>query len=227
MLNILVIEDHALVREGLVLTLHQLEEEITVHEAATCEGACRVLAKKGDFDLLLLDLGLPGTDGMTCLTQLRKLYPSIPVVIVSAYNDANTVKRALNKGASGFVPKSYSSDRLLAALREVLAGGIFTPYQARSAKLGPYLPPTDLPPLRGHASVADLGLSVRKLEILSLLVRGMTNRDIAAHMGLSEGTVKIQLTLIFKALRVANRSQAIVAVTKYGITDGITDGITV
>ncbi|MQY52660.1 response regulator transcription factor [Rhodocyclus tenuis] len=214
MLKLLVVEDHTLVREGLVRTLCQLESEVLVLEAADCDCAAALLEQEGDFDLILLDLGLPGIDGLTCLSLIRSRYPTIPVVIVSAYDDALTVARALKAGASGFVPKAYSGERLLAALREVLNGGIFAPDRLMPMKLGPELPPL---PIGGGADPAEFGLTERQVDVLSLMVRGKSNRDIGIRLGLTEGTVKIHTTAIFKALGVSSRTQALVAVNRFGI----------
>jgi DNA-binding NarL/FixJ family response regulator len=214
MLKLLVVEDHALVREGLVQTLRQLEDEVQIFEAGDCDCAGRLLEQERDFDLVLLDLGLPGIDGLSCLGIIRQRYPAIPVVIVSAYDDAHTVNRALKAGASGFVPKAYSSERLIAALREVLEGRIFTPEQMMPINLGADLPHA---PIGGKADPSEFGLTERQSEVLALMTRGKSNRDIAEQLGLSEGTVKIHITAIFKALGVASRTQALVAVARYGI----------
>ena len=214
MLKLLVIEDHTLVREGLVQTLRQLDSEVVVFEAGDCDGASAILEQEQDFDLVLLDLALPGVDGLACLDIFRKRYPAIPVVIVSAYDDHLTVNRALKHGASGFVPKAYSSDRLLAALRQVLDGSIYVPEQMMPVNLSAGLPP---PPLGGESRPSEFGLTDRQAEVLSLMARGKSNRDIAAELGLSEGTVKIHITAIFKALGVSSRTQALVAVARHGI----------
>lgn len=217
MLKLLVVEDHTLVREGLVQTLHQLDEEISVFEAANFPFACQLLEQGHDFDLVLLDLGLPGTDGMTCLATLRKQYPTMPVVIVSAHDDAPTINRALKNGASGFVPKSYSCERLIGALRDVIDGRIFTPDRALPVDFGTAPPAASQRKPGQSASAEDFGLTERKAEILSLIVRGKSNREIAAHLDLTEGTVKIHITSIFKSLGVSSRTQALVAVAKHGI----------
>lgn len=127
MLSLLVVEDHALVREGLVQTLRQLDTSVTVHEAADSDAANAMLDSGLLVDLMVLDLGLPGVDGLSYLVSLRQHYPAIPVVILSAYDDAHTVGRAMKCGAAGFVSKTYSSERLLGALREVLDGRVFRP----------------------------------------------------------------------------------------------------
>lgn len=213
MIKLLVVEDHALVREGLVQTLRQLDEEVDILAVADGDSASAVLEKGQQFDLILLDIGLPGVDGLSCLRAFRHRFPSMPVVILSAYDDAHTVGKAMKCGAASFVPKTYSSDRLLAVLRQVLAGGVFAPEQ------NPAPPITFLPGAaeKGDADPADFGLTDRQAEVLGLMAHGRSNRDIAALLGLSEGTVKIHLTAIFKALGVSSRTQAMVAIARHGI----------
>lgn len=214
MLKLLVIEDHALVREGLVQTLHQLDADVVILEAADCNAGCAILGLADDFDLVLLDLALPGIDGLTCLNLLRQQHPGLPVVIVSAYDDAHTVNRALKAGAAGFVPKAYSGDRLLDALRMVLDGTIFVPEQTLPANNGIGLA---VPAAGKDVSAGEIGLTGRQTDVLSLMVKGRSNREIAELLGLSEGTVKIHITAIFKALGVASRTQALVAVARQGL----------
>ena len=214
MLKLLVIEDHALVREGLVQTLRQLDAKVTVMEAADCESGCAILAEADDFDLVMLDLALPGIDGLTCLNLLRQRYPALPVVIVSAYDDAHTVNRALKAGAAGFVPKAYSGGKLLDALRSVLDGVIFVPEASLPSQSGSGIA---MPPAGKGVSPAEAGLTERQADVLGLMVKGRSNREIAELLGLSEGTVKIHITAIFKALGVSSRTQVLVAVTKHNI----------
>ena len=172
MLKLLVIEDHALVREGLVRLLAQIgEDKVLVLDRPDFESALELLESEDEFDLILLDLALPGIDGFAGLDVLRRQFPAIPVAVVSAFDDLPTVTRVMNLGASGFIPKAFSGEALLAAVRQVLA----------------------------------------------LMVRGLSNREIAEQLGLSEGTVKIHATAVFKALGVGSRTQALVAVTRYGI----------
>ena len=210
MLKLLVIEDHTLVREGLVQTLRRLDKRVRVVEAPDCDLAlARILHEADhDFDLALLDLGLPGTDGLTCLEVLRKLYPAMPVV-----------SRALKNGASGFVPKSYSSEDLIDALREVLDGQIFTPDRIRPPKRDIDLPlPLPLPLQYGEATrAAQFGLTGRQTEILTLVRNGKANREIAEHLGISEGTVKNHIAGVYRLLGVSSRTQALLAIEKYNI----------
>lgn len=214
MLKLLVVEDHALVREGLVRLLGQVEEEARVFEAADFELALAVLDNEEEFDLVLLDLALPGIDGFAGLDILRRRYPAMPVVVVSAFDDAPTVTRVLNLGASGFIPKTFSGEALLSAVREVLAGNIFRPSGQNGARLDDATP---LPPSTAGVRPEEVGLTDRQAQVLCLMVRGLSNRDIADQLDLSEGTVKIHATAVFKALGVTSRTQALIAATRYGI----------
>ena len=214
MLKLLVVEDHALVREGLVRLLGQIEEGVSVQESADLEAALTLLDNEGEFDLLLLDLALPGVDGFAGLDILRRRYPGMPVAVVSASNDGPTIKRVLNLGASGFIPKASSGEALLSAVREVLDGNIFRPVCQQSSRIDDEMP---LPPSKVGVRPEEIGLTDRQAQVLALMVRGMSNRDIAEQLELSEGTVKIHATAVFKTLGVTSRTQALVAVSRYDI----------
>lgn len=217
MLKLLVVEDHALVREGLVRLLGQIEDDTHVFDSADFESALMVLDNEGEFDLVLLDLALPGIDGFAGLDILRRRYPAMPVAVVSAFDDLPTVTRVLNLGASGFIPKAFSGEELLSAVRDVLAGNLFRPGDRQGSRLDDATP---LPPSGISVQPADVGLTERQAQVLALMVRGLSNRDIADQLDLSEGTVKIHATAVFKTLGVNSRTQALVAVARYGINFG-------
>lgn len=214
MLKLLVVEDHALVREGLVGLLSQIEEGVSVFDSADFESALGVLDSEGDFDLVLLDLALPGIDGFAGLDILRRRYPAMPVAVVSAFDDMPTVTRVINLGASGFIPKALNGECLLQAVREVLAGNIFRPSGQAMARMDDAVP---VPPSSVSVRPEDIGLTDRQAQVLCLMVRGLSNRDIAEQLDLSEGTVKIHATAVFKALGVNSRTQALVTAARYRI----------
>jgi DNA-binding NarL/FixJ family response regulator len=126
-MKVLVVDDHALIRDALRRVLEQLEREVTVFEAGDCGQAFRVIEAQPDLDLVLLDLNLPGMQGLAALTELRTRYPAVSVVVVSAANDRVSVTQALDHGAMGYIPKSSSNELLASALRLVVSGGIYIP----------------------------------------------------------------------------------------------------
>ena len=207
MLKILVIEDHALVREGLLQALRILEDEVETLGAQDADAALELLTRDGDVDLVLLDLMLPGTSGMALLGVLRKRFPAIPVVILSALDDPDTVARSLRQGAAGFIPKSSSTDLMIGALRQILAGEVYLPPRLRDA--------TSRGDNGRGKSVADrYSLTPGQTRVLELLTQGKTNRQIADLLGVTEGTIKIHVSAIFKAMNVTNRSQALLLASR-------------
>lgn len=211
-MKILVADDHALFREGLRYVLAGLGSDVEIVEARDGAEALALAAGRRDLDLVLLDLAMPGVDGFAGLHALRKHIPAVPVVILAASEDSADVRLALNSGAMGFIPKSSTSSVMLSALRLVLAGGVYLPpaFLERSAR-------------PGTASVAptleSLGLTARQRDVLRLLGEGQSNKEIAQALGLVEGTVKLHVSAILKALNVDNRTQAVIAAARLlGIT---------
>jgi DNA-binding NarL/FixJ family response regulator len=162
-----------------------------------------------DIDMMILDLMLPGTKGQTFLPLVRRRFPTVPVVVLSALDDADTVSRVMKAGASGFVSKSGSSTELLDALRAVLSGDIYLP-----AKLQELVNRSDVAQGDGKALVQRFGLTPAQARVLELLAEGRSNRQIGELLGLTEGTVKIHASAIIKAMGVTNRSEAALMVTR-------------
>lgn len=210
MLTILLIEDHALVREGLSQILKHLDPVVRLLEAADGNQAMALLENEQNIDLVLLDLALPGVDGSTWMSSQRKRFPSLPMVVVSAYDDPQTIKRVMKAGAAGFVSKAAPAEALLDALRQVLAGVVIEPVTVKSTAMGIDEPSEATLQTRAH----DFGLSPRQSEVLRLMAKGKSNREIAQILGLTEGTVKIHGTAIYRALGVTSRTQALVAVSR-------------
>jgi DNA-binding NarL/FixJ family response regulator len=182
----------------------------------------RFVAQHPDVDLILLDLNLPDQDGFSVLAELRKNHPAISVVVVSAHQDRDNVVRALDLGALGFIPKSASRKVILAALQLVFSGGIYIPPQVLSQ---PELAPAaaqpaasggarTVQPERLPASPADLGLTERQVDVLALMMQGKSNKAICRVLNLAEPTVKNHVRAILKALKVTNRTEAVIAVSE-------------
>ena len=216
MLKILLIEDHALVREGMTHLLHQLDEEVMVFEAANGEDGVVVLEANADLDMVLLDLSLPGIDGLSWMKIQRKRFPAVPMLVVSAHDDGATIAKVMSAGAAGFVPKAQSADRLLESLNRVLAGEIVDPGATPTYPIGIDNPEV-MKPAGGKTRPKDIGLTRRQVDVLDLLIKGKTNREIGILLGLTEGTVKLHVTAVLKALGVKSRTQALVAATRHRV----------
>jgi DNA-binding NarL/FixJ family response regulator len=213
-MKILVADDHELIREALRHVLKVLDENVTVLEARDGGSACRLVNEHVDLDLLLLDLNLPGTSGFATLAELRRDHAALPVVILSAQEDATTMRAALDGGAMGFIPKSANNAVMLSALRLVLSGGRYVPPELLNAAPGVALSGA---PVSAPKSPAELGLTERQLDVLALVAQGKSNKQICRDLGLAEATVKIHVTAILRTLKVASRAQAIVAVNRLGL----------
>ncbi|MDP2134784.1 MAG: response regulator transcription factor [Sulfuritalea sp.] len=202
MLNLLVVEDHALVREGLLAALKNLDAETRTFGVPDANEAINILESE-DIDMMILDLMLPGTKGQTFLPLVRRRFPTVPVVVLSALDDADTVSRVMKAGASGFVSKSGSSAELLKALHAVLAGEIYLP-----PKLQELTNRSESAHGEGKSLAQRFGLTPAQTRVLELLADGRSNRQIGELLGLTEGTVKIHVSAIMKSMGVTNRSEA-------------------
>ncbi len=214
-MKFLVIDDHALIRQALQNMLRVLDSSAKVLESADCSAALALAAEQPDLDLILLDLHLPGMGGMDALTHFRQSHPSVPVVVLSGANDRQTVLTAIDRGAMGFIPKSSSNDVMLSALRLVLSGGVYLPTEildhAGLSTVGNIGSKT-----LGRTPM-ELGLTDRQMEVLALLLQGKSNKLICRELGLAEGTVKIHVTAVLKALNVTSRTQAVIAASQLGL----------
>lgn len=217
-MKFLVVDDHVLIREALRGVLREVEEQATILEAANSLQAMRLVELHPDLAFILLDIGLPDRDGFTVLTELRQRYPAISVVILSGNNDRNSVMKALDLGALGFIPKSGQREVMLNALRLVFSGGIYIPPEILARPPGglgeaPAPAPAES---RASPSPADLGLTARQLEVLALIMRGKSNKAICRALSLAEPTVKNHVTAILKSLKANNRTEAVIAANALG-----------
>jgi len=209
-LKVLVVDDHPLIRQALHVVLKQLDADLQVLEAANCPDALALAEANGDLDLVLLDIHLPGVSGLDALQSFRERVPAVPVVVISASEDPDDVTRALDSGAMGYIPKTQSSQVMISALRLVLAGGVYLPSEMmrRSRQHNP---------AQSSTGYRDIGLTERQAQVLALLIQGKPNKLICRDLDLAEGTVKIHITAILKALKVSNRTQAVIEVSRLGL----------
>jgi len=216
-MKILVVDDHVLIRDAVRGVLKELKGDADVLEASDCRQAMALIAENADgLGLILLDLQLPDRDGFSALSEIRERYPAISVVVLSGQHDRSSVVKALDLGALGFIPKSGQREVMLSALQLVFAGGVYIPPEilARDTSITP--PPGPTPASLPPASPSDLGLTERQLDVLALMMQGKSNKVICRTLDLAEPTVKNHVTAILKALKVTNRTEAVVAVGALG-----------
>lgn len=201
-MRILLADDHDLFRAGLGMVLQGLGDDVQLEQADSLTVAIHCAEKDPEFDLALLDLNMPEMNGIDGVIQFRKRFPAIPVVIVSGSDSPADAQKALDAGASGFIHKSSAPQVMLSALQLVLVGSVYVPPQALSR-----LEETTSTVSKGKVA----GLTARQVDVLRLLADGKPNKLIARELGLSEGTVKIHLSTIFRVLDVNNRTAAVLA----------------
>jgi DNA-binding NarL/FixJ family response regulator len=206
-LTILVADDHALFRDGLRHVLTSFNPDNRVIEAADCAAALAVADAGHELALALVDLSLPGMGRFRGLAALRRRFKDVPVVVVSADDGIDDVRRAMACGVAGYIPKTMDSAAMKNALEQVLAGGTFLPPSARGWDAPERPPPAPR-------------LTPRQRDVLDLIAKGHSNKRIAGELGLAEGTVKLHVAAVLKALGASNRTQAVLKATARGLVAG-------
>ena len=215
-MRILLVDDHTLFREALLHVLRQFDDAAVVIEAATAKEAIRLAAHYRDLDLILLDLTLPGLNGLSALPELHELRPIVPLVILSASEDSIDVRQALDAGAMGYIPKSSSSHEMITALRLVLMGEVYVPPALLAAL--EVLETTSVQVNAAPMAEENVGgLTPRQLEVLRLMAQGLSNKEICRRLNVAEGTVKLHVTAVMRALNACNRTQAVIEATQRGL----------
>ncbi|AYC99525.1 response regulator transcription factor [Neorhizobium sp. NCHU2750] len=205
-LTIIIADDHPLFRGALVQALKAMSEDVTIIECGEFSAALRAGEEHPDADLMLLDLAMPGVSGFSGLMTLRAQFSALPIVIVSATDDCATVRRSIELGASGFIPKSSGLDDIRGAIRTVLDGGIFTP--GGDQGLG------DDDPALNEIFDRLKTLTPQQNRVLTMLAEGLLNKQIAYELGVSEATIKAHVSAILLKLNVDSRTQAVIKLGK-------------
>lgn len=213
-MHILVADDHQLFIDGIRHILAKLGTDVTITEATRAEQAISHMESGREFDLILLDLNMPGMDGMSILQRERERKVWLPLVIISGEEDARIIKSALDAGALGFIPKAHGSQQMLSALQSVLDGEIYIPenIQKQIDNLE-----TRRPPSEANDALKASGISKRQYEVLQLMAKGYSNKQIAASLFLTEHTVKAHISALFAALNAGNRTECVQRAERRGI----------
>ncbi len=204
--RLIIADDHPLFRGALREAVSGLLQRADIAEAGTFEATAELLESNGDVDLILLDLTMPGARGFSGLMYMRAQYPSVPVMVVSATDDPAVIRRCMEFGASGFIPKTLGVEAMRAAIKRVLDGGVWTP------------PDVDLT-AGADAESSELmarmaTLTPQQVRVLMMLSEGLLNKQIAFQLGVSEATVKAHVSAILQKLGVESRTQAVIAAAK-------------
>jgi DNA-binding NarL/FixJ family response regulator len=203
--RLLIADDHPLFRGALREAVSGLFEKPDIAEAGSFEDVTKQLERGAEIDLILLDLSMPGVRGFSGLMYLRAQYPSVPIIVVSANDDPAVIRRCMDFGASGFIPKTLGVEAMRAAIARVLEGGLWTP---PDIELGPSDEPT-------AGMIARLALlTPQQVRVLMMLSEGLLNKQIAYELGVSEATIKAHVSAILQKLGVESRTQAVIAAAR-------------
>ncbi|TXL65901.1 response regulator [Zeimonas arvi] len=237
----LIIDDHPLIRDAVRMTLASLGPGGRIDMADSFASARRLLESGAEWDFALLDLSLPDCEGFEGLAAFRELRPTLPTIVLSGRTDRETILRCLDLGAAGYIPKTSQSDVISDALRLVASGHVYLPREAlgrdflREAPSRPGVsagePPSASgfapsrapapPPVAASAGATldprKLGLTDRQCDVLRLILRGLPNKLICRQLDLAEGTVKVHVSAVLRALGVRNRTQAVIAASRMGL----------
>jgi DNA-binding NarL/FixJ family response regulator len=210
-MNIVIADYYALLRDGLGILVRELTDDVSILHCESFDGVLETLEQQS-VALVLLDFNLPKLNGFASVRATRERFPDTPLVIMAASERWSDACGAIEAGARGYIPKSASSAIMLAALRLILSGGVYLPplmNHANGAAPRHFASASD-PDLAADFAT-DRRLTPRQLEVLRCLARGHSNKEIAYQLGLSQGTVKIHIAAIFRAFKVRNRTQAVIA----------------
>lgn len=221
-MRIVVADDHALVRGGIGILIKTLHPDTEVIECNNYDKTLQIIDGSEPVDLLLLDLLMPGMDLINSVKHICGNWPDVPVIVISVREDLQTILEALRAGAMGYIPKTSSPDVTMNAIRLVLSGGIYVPPDALQLGAG-YRAATDS--LSGLSELPEditpaqpaYRLTSRQVDVMDLITEGRSNKEIAAELNLTPGTVKMHLSRIYKVLGVASRTKAIAKYTKLGM----------
>ncbi len=214
-MNILIVDDHPLFRHALIQAVRYSLPQAQISETAAVNEFYERLENGPEPDLVLLDLNLPGASGFSALVHVRAQYPSIPIIVVSAHEEASIIQRAIAHGAMGYIPKSAHPSHIGEAIRQVLEGDIWLP---------PNLPASNMnfdPRAADETALAERiqSLTPQQFRVLMMVAEGLLNKQIAYELDVSEATIKAHVTAIFRKLGVQNRTQAVLAINALNIEE--------
>ncbi len=206
-MDVLLVDDHPIIHQTLGAVVRSVLPQAQFHAESDLAGGLARARQLKDLELVLLDLGLPGCSGLDALIRFRKTLPTVRVAIISATEDPSSVRAALDAGAVGYVPKTSPPKVLANALQLIAQGGTYVPPQLMDEQLAPKKEP----------KLSDFGITDRQADVLRLIIKGLSNAEIAQELSIAENTVKQHAHAAYRALGVGSRTEAIVELARLGI----------
>jgi DNA-binding NarL/FixJ family response regulator len=231
-MKILIADDHELFLKGLEFILHENLQNIDLITAQSYTEIFSILEQDTSFDLIITDLAMPGANWLDAINKIHQILPETPIIIISAVFDKEILQQTLDIGVSGYIPKTASNNLIISAINLVLAGGVYIPHELMystkqadsSQEKKEYLAPLKtLEKLTSAPSEhTQKSLTNRQIDIIKCIAEGLSNKQIAYKLNLTEGTIKVHITVILKILNVKNRTSAVIEAAKRGyISDNI------
>ena len=210
-LRVLIADDHPLIREGLRSVAAVAFDNCEVFEASSLDELIALVEQEGDFDLVLLDLQMPGANGFSGLEALRNRFPALPVAVVSAASDQHLMRECIVRGALGFIPKSLKRSAIVEALRLIISGGVFTSEPA----------PEEADPALADLRERIASLTPQQMRVLDLVAEGLLNKQVAHELGVEIRTVKAHVSAILTKLNISTRTQAAILARRAGVKSAL------
>ncbi len=219
-MKILIADDHELFLKGLELILEDLDDAPELVLAHNYTDIFKIIEQDKDFQLILTDLAMPGSNWFDAIKKIHETLPETPIIILSAMFDKEIVQKTIEIGAAGYIPKTSSNAIILSAVKLVLSGGAYIPPELLNNSLKNEFSVLKQVEQLDHntgSSEATKNLTPRQIDVIQLIADGYSNKNIAYKLGLTEGTVKLHVTAILKILNVYNRTAAVMEATRLGI----------
>ncbi len=226
-MNILIADDHELFLKGLEFILNENLQNINITTAQSYTDIFAAIEHAQNFDLIITDLAMPGANWLAAINKIHTSLSETPIIIISAVFDKEILQQTLDIGVSGYIPKTASNNLIISAINLVLAGGVYIPhellYSSKSASTNDTMQKEFIAPLKTLEKLAadapeapKKGLTARQIDIVKCIAEGLSNKQIAYKLNLTEGTVKVHITIILKILNVKNRTSAVIEAAKRG-----------